>query len=258
MAQTTRIIARLELKSAHIIKGIRMEGLRRVGTPGELAARYARQGADEIILEDIVASLYDRPFDPRHINAVAQNAYLPLSFGGRIQSVKDAMVVLRAGADKIAVNSAALNDPTLIDRLTASIGAQSVVGLIQAKRRNGGGWEPMWLSGRERSHRDLHDWAQELQARGAGEIVVLSVDQDGAGLGPDIEAVKTVCDAVTIPVIAGSGISETEDAVRLVFDAGANAVSISQVLHFKKLTIADIKNELTKRGAHIRPVEVAA
>lgn len=258
MAQTTRIIARLELKSGHIIKGIRMEGLRQVGTPSELAERYARQGADEIILEDIVASLYDRPFDPSHINAVARGAYLPLSFSGRIQSVEDAMVALRAGADKIAVNSAALNDPPLINRLTASIGAQSVIGMIQAKKRTGGGWEPMWLSGRERSHRDLHDWAQELQARGAGEIVVLSVDQDGAGLGPDIDAVRTVCDAVTIPVIAGSGISSSEDAVRLVFDAGANAVCVSQVVHFGKLTIGDIKNELIKRGAHIRPVEVAA
>lgn len=258
MVQTTRIIARLELKSSQIVKGIRMEGLRQVGTPGELAARYAAQGADEIILEDIVASLYDRTYDPSHINAVATEAYLPLSFSGRIQSVENAMVALRAGADKIAVNSGALNEPTLIDRLAASIGAQSVVGLIQAKQRTGGGWEPMWLSGRERSHRDLHDWAQELQARGAGEIAVLSVDQDGSGLGPDINAVKTVCDAVTIPVIAGSGVATTEDVLRLVFDAGANAVCVSQVLHFNKLSIGDIKGELTKRGAHIRPVRLAA
>ena len=247
-----RIIPRLEVKSDWVVKGIRMEGLRVVGAPADMARAYYQEGADEIIFEDIVASLYGRLYESQLVSDVSEQMFIPLCVAGGVRTVGDFQILLRRGADKVALNTEAVNDPDLIRAAARVFGSQCVVSLIQAKVQPGGFWEPYTLSGRERSYLDVIDWAQRAEDLGAGEILLLSVDNDGTMREPPIGLVKAVTAAVKIPVIAGGGVGSVDGIERLVCEGGASGISISHVLHFKKITIGDIKSQLIGRGIDIR------
>ena len=201
-----RIIPRLEVKSRKLIKGIRMEGLRVVGDPLESIIKYYEGGADEIIYDDIVASLYDRKYDVEFINELSNNIFIPFCVGGGVKNIDDIHELLNAGADKVAINTHAVKNPNLIYEASRIFGSQCVVTEIQAKRQRKNCWEAYTESGRERHNLDAIEWAKKAEELGSGEILLLSVDNDGLKCGPDIELIKSIKSTVSIPVIAGGGI----------------------------------------------------
>ena len=247
-----RIIPRMEVKSRNVVKGIRMEGLRIVGKPDDLAEEYFKEGADEIIYDDIVASLYSRSYDLSDITQISPKIMVPLCIGGGIQSVEDVHHLLESGADKVSMNTHAVRRPELITEAAHAFGSQCVMVQIQAKRQLGGTWEAYLQSGRDRSGREVIAWAREAQERGAGEIFLMSVDRDGHHSGPDIELIRAVTKAVSIPVIAGGGVRTIDHIEKMIVEGGCQAVALSQILHSKIQTIGTIKAELKKRGISVR------
>ena len=225
-----RLIARLDIKGPNVIKGIHLEGLRVVGNPHELATRYYEQGIHEILYMDAVASLYGRDAITSIIKEASRSIFVPMTVGGGIRSVDDAMELLRAGADKVAVNSAAVANPSLISDLAKKIGSQSVVLSIEAKR-NGSGWEAYTDGGRHHSGLDVVEWAQRGWKLGAGEILVTSVDADGAKRGCDLALLKAVVRSVPIPVIASGGVGNANH-VSEARKMGVSAVAVGSALHY--------------------------
>jgi len=224
---TVRIIARLDIKGPRVVKGIRFEGLRVVGDPNELAMNYYGQGADEIICIDTVASLYGRNSLKEIVGRAVREVFIPITVGGGIRSVDDARELLRIGADKIAVNTAAVKRPELITELAMAFGSQCVVVSIQAKRRSHG-WEAYTDYGREHTGLDALEWAKRAEELGAGEILLSSVDMDGTGQGYDIELIRSVVEKAGIPVIADGGIKFSGDITKALA-AGASCVMIGSL-----------------------------
>ena len=250
-----RIIPRLEIKGVNTVKGIRMEGLRKVGSPEQLTQRYFDQGADELVFVDIVASLYGRNNLQSLVEAASANIHVPLVVGGGVRNLEDFRQLLRSGADKISLNTQALTTPEIISHAADVFGAQCVVISIQAKRQSHGEWEAYCENGREPSGKNVVEWAKEVVSRGAGEVLLTSVDQDGTRKGLDLDLVGALVDAVSVPVIAGSGIGSIDDVVK-ASRLGVTGVAIAHMLHFNRFTIPELKDELIRRGVDVRPLPV--
>jgi imidazole glycerol-phosphate synthase subunit HisF len=235
-----RVIARLDIKNGIVIKGIHLEGQRRIGDPIALAQKYYEQAVDEILLMDSVASLYGRSNLFHTISEACKTVFVPITMGGGIRSVEDVEQALAAGADKVAVNTALVNEPTLVDRITAIYGSQCLVASIEAKRI-GNSWEAYVSNGREPTGRDVVEWAKELEQRGAGEILVTSVDQEGTQRGFDIELCAAIEEAVRIPVVASGGAGSRQHLEQLAARTDLQGVAIASLLHYNKYTVAEIK-----------------
>jgi imidazole glycerol-phosphate synthase subunit HisF len=249
-----RIIPCLDVDAGRVVKGTGFVDLRDAGDPVELAARYDAAGADELVLLDITATSDTRETVVDLARRVADELFIPFTIGGGIRSVGDAQAVLDAGADKVAVNSAALRRPELLDELAARFGAQCVVLAIDAKARLGGtdfSWEAFLAGGRTATGRDAVAWAAEGAARGAGEILLTSMDRDGTNAGYDLALTTAVADAVDVPVIASGGAGGVEH-LRAALEAGADAVLCASILHYGSLTVSEIKESLAGAGVPVR------
>ncbi|AVM74863.1 imidazole glycerol phosphate synthase subunit HisF [Magnetospirillum gryphiswaldense] len=248
-----RLIARLDVKGPNLIKGIQLEGLRVVGNPQAFATRYYQQGVDEIVYMDAVASLYDRETLGRIVSETAQNVFIPITVGGGLRSLEDVHAMLRAGADKVALNSAATQKPELIGDIARTFGSQCMVLQIDAKRKPGGGWEAFRDCGREHTGLDVIEWARRGAELGAGEILLTSIDCEGMRRGFDTELVKAVSAAVSIPVIASGGYGEFDHLTKVV-SAGADAVALAYALHYDRVTIPDIRSQALAAGLPVRSI----
>ena len=247
-----RVIARLDIKGERLIKSIQLEGVRVVGEPQAAAQLYYEQGADEILLMDAVASLYGRNHLFELIRRVSQNVFLPITVGGGIRKLDDVDAMLRAGADKIAINTAAVREVGLVTEISRRFGSQCVVAQIDAKRQPSGGYEAYVDCGREPTGWNAVDWAREVVGRGAGEILLTSIDREGTRKGFDVELVRTVSDAVPVPLIACGGMRSAEDFVTVVREGHAQAVAMADILHVQKRRIGDLKAEITAAGIPVR------
>jgi cyclase len=225
-----RVIARLDIKGPNVIKGIQMEGLRVVGNPADLARRYAEQGACELLYLDTVASLYGRNQLGDLLEETTRDVFVPVTVGGGISSQEEANRLLRSGADTVALNTPALRDYALVGRLASSFGSQAVTVSIEAKRINNH-WEAFTDCGRNRTGRDAVQWAAEAVDRGAGQILVTSIDRDGTRTGFDLDLINAIASLVEVPVIASGGCRNKED-VEGARKAGANGVAIGAALHY--------------------------
>jgi imidazole glycerol-phosphate synthase subunit HisF len=236
-------MARLDIKNGIVIKGIHLEGQRRIGDPVALANKYYSQAVDEILMMDSVASLYGRSNLFHMISAACRTVFVPITMGGGIRGITDVEQALSAGADKVAINSGLVNRPHLAEEIARVYGSQCLVGSIEAKRR-GDRWEAFVGNGREPTGRDVVEWAKELEQRGAGELLVTSVDQEGTQRGFDIELCAAVEAAVRIPVVASGGAGKLEHLQQLHAMTRLQGVAIASLLHYNKATIAELKAAL--------------
>lgn len=250
--RNTRLIARLDIKGPNLIKGIHLEGLRVIGQPNEYAKLYYEQGADELIYIDCVASLYGRNSLGDIVQSAAQDVFIPMTVGGGIRSVDDAMHILRCGADKVAINTAAVANPSLITDIARRFGSQCMVLSVEAKRVGSDRWEAYTDNGREDTGLDVIEWVKHGVALGAGEVLLTSVDREGTRKGFDISLVRAVTDAVTVPVIASGGMGVPDHAIDVVRDAGVDALAMADILHYGRATIADIRDTARIAGLHVR------
>lgn len=247
-----RLIARLDIKGSNLIKGVHLEGLRVIGSPSQYAQRYYQQGADELIYMDCVASLYGRNNLSHIIKDTAQDIFVPITVGGGIRSVDDATHLLRCGADKVAVNTAAVANPSLITDIARRFGSQCMVLSIEAKQIASGRWEAYTDNGRERTGLDVVEWVKKGVSLGAGEILLTSVDKEGTRKGFDIALVKAVTQEVSVPVIASGGMGRCEDLVEVVQHAEADAVAMADILHYERATIGQIRQVAEFAGIEVR------
>lgn len=251
---TVRVIARLDIKGEHLIKGIQMEGLRKLGNPSEFAKKYYADGIDEIIYMDSVASLYGRAAILDILRRTTEDVFVPITVGGGIRCIDDVQQTLRAGADKVAVNTAALCRPELLREIAETFGTQCLVLSIEAKQTHVDRWEAYTDSGRERSGIDVMEWAAQGSALGVGEILLTSVDRDGTRKGFDADLISRVAQVVSIPVIASGGFGEPVHLVEAVRKGHADAVAIGSALHYGAFSVADIKAGVTNQGIYVRSV----
>jgi cyclase len=247
-----RIIPCLDVRGGRVVKGVRFEGLRDVGDPATLAAGYAADGADEIVMLDVSATIESRSTMLETVAAVRAAIDVPLTVGGGIRDVSDAAAALQAGADRVSVNSAAVQRPSLVDELADRFGSQCVVVAIDARRRETGGWETLIAAGRTTTGIDAVAWAIDATARGAGEILLTSHDRDGTGEGYDLDLVRTVAGSVRTPVIASGGARVAAD-LESAFQSGASAALLAGVLHDQITTIRDLRRALMSLGRELRP-----
>ena len=253
MTLNLRLIARLDVKAPNLIKGVHLEGLRKIGDPQVFAQSYYRAGIDEIIYMDIVASLYNRNSLAAIVRHTAENVFIPITVGGGIRSLADVEEMLRSGADKVAINTAATERPALIGEVAARFGSQCMVLSIEAKRRAAGlGWEAFTHNGREHTGRDVVAWAQEAATLGAGEILLTSVDREGTRKGFDVDLVRAVSDAVPVPVIASGGMGDMDHLVAVVHEGKADAVAMADVLHYNRIPLVDIRRGAAAAGIPVR------
>ncbi len=249
----TRIIPCLDVKDGRTVKGVNFVDLKDAGDPVALARAYDAQGADELCFLDITASHEGRGTLLETVTRTAEACFMPLTVGGGVRSVADMVALLRAGADKVAINSAAVADPALISACAEKAGRQCVVVAIDA-RRSGSGWEIFTHGGRRPTGRDVVNFACEAAARGAGEILLTSMDRDGTREGYDIDLLRAVSSAVTIPVIASGGAGSVRDFGPAVLEGGASAVLAASIFHFGEATLAQARAALRAAGAPVRPV----
>jgi len=249
---TKRIIACLDVDNGRVVKGIQFLNLQDAGDPAALAKAHSESGADEIVLLDISAAHQRRATLLDTVRRAAAQLFIPFTVGGGIRTLEEAAAVFSAGADKISINSAALADPTVITRIAARFGSQAVVVAIDAKRRADGNWEAFTHGGRTPSGRDAVEWAREAESRGAGEILLTSMNRDGTASGFDCELTRAVADAVRIPVIASGGAGGAQHFVE-VFGAGhADAALAASIFHYGFSRISDLKQELGSQGIPVR------
>lgn len=250
---TKRVIPCLDVKDGRVVKGINFVNLRDAGDPAEVAAAYSAEGADEVVFLDINASADNRATQLEWVREVASKVFIPFTVGGGIRTVEDFRAILREGADKIAVNSAAIMNPQLISDGAEKFGSQCVVVAIDAKRRaDGSGWNIYKNGGRVDMGMDAVEWAVRAEQLGAGEILLTSMDGDGTKAGYDLALTKAVADAVSIPVIASGGAGKLEHFYDALVDAGAEAVLAASLFHYKELEIRQVKQYLRDRGVSVR------
>lgn len=256
--RNTRLIARLDVKGPNLIKGIHLEGLRVIGDPQVYATRYYEQGADELIYIDIVASLYGRNSLGEIVARAARDVFVPLTVGGGLRSIDDVRTMLRNGADKVAINTAAIRRPELVGEIARTFGSQCMVLGIEAKRAGPGKWECFTDNGREYTGVDVVEWCRRGFELGAGEILLTSVDQEGTRKGFDTALIEAVTNVVPIPVIASGGMGSPDhmvDAVR----HGADAVAMADILHYNRMSLPQIRSAAVEAGLRVRhDVELAA
>lgn len=249
-----RVIPCLDVDAGRVVKGVRFLDLKDAGDPAELAAAYDREGADEIVFLDITASSSNRHILLDAVARTADQVFIPLTVGGGVRSVEDMQELLSHGADKVSVNTAALDDPELITRCAEVFGSQCVVLAVDAKRnQDGDGWQVYSHGGRNATGRDAVEWAREGEQRGAGEILLTSMDRDGTKDGYDLDLTKAVSDAVKLPVIASGGAGSAQHMYEALTEGGAEAALAASVFHFGELAIRDVKKELAERGLEVRP-----
>jgi cyclase len=246
-----RVIPCLDVDGGRVVKGVGFVDLRDAGDPVELAARYDAAGADELVFLDITATSDKRDTVVKLARRAADEVFIPFTIGGGIRSVADAQAVLDAGSDKVSVNSAALARPELIGELAATLGAQCVVLAIDAKQR-GDTWEAYVAGGRRPAGRDAVAWAREGVERGAGEILLTSMDRDGTNVGYDLDLTAAVAAAVNVPVIASGGAGEVAHLAQAI-DAGADAVLCASIFHYGRHTVPEVKQHLRRAGVAVRP-----
>jgi len=260
--KVARVIPCLDVTEGRVVKGTNFVDLRDAGDPVELAARYDVEGADELVFLDITPSSDNRATTVDMVRRVAEQVYIPFTVGGGIRSLDDARQMLRAGADKVSVNTAAVERPELISEIAAEFGAQCVVCAIDAKRRVASdgswrladGWEVYLHGGRTPTGIDAVRWAADAVAQGAGEILLTSMDRDGTREGFDLELTRAIADAVTVPVIASGGVGTLDHLVDGVVVGGADAVLAASIFHFQEHTIAEAKTLMAAAGVVVRPV----
>jgi len=250
-----RIIARLDVKGPNVIKGVRLECLRVVGKPNELAQKYYNQGADELIYMDIVASLYGRQNILDIVNQTSENIFIPLTVGGGVRTLDDIRCLLKAGADKVAVNTAATKNPDFITEAARTFGSQCIVVSIEAKRVAEGKWEAFTDNSREKTGLNVIEWAKKAEQLGAGEILLTSIDREGTKEGFDLELVKKVCDSVRIPVIASGGAGSYGHITDCAKE-NVDGIAVASMLHYNLSTIEGIKNHLENNGVAVRKKQI--
>ncbi|MCH2427027.1 MAG: imidazole glycerol phosphate synthase subunit HisF [Acidimicrobiales bacterium] len=253
--QTVRVVPCLDVDGGRVVKGVNFVGLRDAGDPVELAARYDREGADELVFLDIRASVDSRDTTIDMVRRTAEEVFIPFTVGGGIRSVEDARGILRAGADKVSVNTAAVDGPELVTGLAAEFGIQCVVVAVDARRSTAvpSGFEVFTNGGRTPTGRDAVAWVAEVVALGAGEILLTSMDRDGTRDGFDIEMLKAVGAVATVPLIASGGVGDLDHLVQGATEGGADAVLAASIFHFGEHTVADAKRHLAGAGVAVRP-----
>lgn len=284
MSKTIRIIPRLDIKGPNVVKGIHLEGLRVMGRPKEFAKYYYESGADELMFMDVVASLYERNSLHDIISETAKEIFIPLTVGGGLRTIDDIKMVLRAGADKVCLNTAVLKSPTLIKEAALRFGSSTVVVAIEAIRQPDGRYLAYTDNGREYTGVEVFAWAKKVSELGAGEIVVTSVDRDGTGEGYDVALIKEISESVHVPVIAHGGAGKPEDVLKVIDQGNCDAVAIASLFHydylanhgaqvapssegnmefikskrnfhtFRTVTISDLKSFLIENGISCRPI----
>jgi cyclase len=252
-----RLIARLDIKGANLIKGIRLEGLRVIGSPAQHALRYYRQGADELVYMDCVASLYGRNHLADIVSEAVKDIFIPITVGGGIRSVDDVTRILRAGADKVAVNTAAVATPQLITDIARRFGSQCMVLSVEAKQIGPQRWEVYTDNGREKTGLDVIEWVRKAVSLGAGEVLLTSVDREGTRKGFDCDLVHAVTNEVCVPVIASGGMGKPDDLIPVVTEGHADAVAMADILHYQRATVADIRMCAKSAGFGVRTYEQA-
>jgi cyclase len=250
VALAKRVIPCLDVTAGRVVKGVNFLGLRDAGDPVEIAARYDEQGADEVCFLDITASSDERDILLHVIEAVAARVFIPLTVGG-VRKVEDVRRLLNAGADKVSINTAAVQNPDLVREASAIVGNQCIVVAIDAKK-NSTGWEVYTHGGRKATGLDVVDWAKRMQAAGAGEILLTSMDRDGTRDGFDVELTRAVADAVGVPLIASGGVGTLEHLAEGVVAGGADAVLAASVFHFGDFTVRQAKEHMRARGIEVR------
>ena len=246
-----RIIPRLDIKGPNLIKGIRLEGFRVVGDPHQYALDYYRQGADELVFMDIVASLYQRNNLTDIVRRAADQIYIPITVGGGIRSLGDVNQLLRSGADKVAINTAAIARPELIAEVSERYGSQCMVLSVEAKRIGPGRWEAYTDNGREHTGMDVVDWVMRAVALGAGEVLLTAVDQEGTRKGLDHALLQAVASRVNVPIIASGGFAAAPE-LRQACDAGVSGVAIADALHWKRTSLPQLKADAQALGVEVR------
>ena len=251
MPLAKRVIPCLDVTAGRVVKGVNFVGLRDAGDPVEIAARYDEQGADELCFLDITASSDERDILLHVIEAVAAKVFIPLTVGGGVRKVEDVRRLLNAGADKVSINTAAVQNPQLVRDASGVVGNQCIVVAIDAKK-NGAGWEVYTHGGRKPTGLDALDWAKRMQAAGAGEILLTSMDRDGTRDGFDLGLTRAIADGVGVPVIASGGVGSMEHLAEGVIDGGADAVLAASVFHFGDFTVRQAKEHMQRRGIEVR------
>ena len=247
-----RIIPCLDVRDGKVVKGINFVGIKEVGEPVELAKQYSDSGADEIVFLDITASHEGRATMLDVVRRTAEVVFVPLTVGGGIRTIDDVRDTLRAGSDKVGINSAAVRNPELINEAAKLFGRQCIVAAVDAKRVDDGSWHVVINGGRIDTGKDLLEWVQELEERGAGEILLTSMDADGTKAGYDLEMTKAVCDLVNIPVIASGGAGSVDDFADVFAATGCDAALAASLFHYGELTIDEVKDAMRARGIPAR------
>ncbi len=251
MPLAKRVIPCLDVTAGRVVKGVNFVALRDAGDPVEIAARYDEQGADELTFLDITASSDDRDILLHVIEAVAAKVFIPLTVGGGVRKVEDVRRLLNAGADKVSINTAAVQNPQLVGEASAIVGCQCIVVAIDAKR-SGSSWEVFTHGGRKPTGLNAIEWAKRMEKAGAGEILLTSMDRDGTREGFDLALTRAVSDAVGVPVVASGGVGEKAHFAEGVTQGGADAVLAASVFHFGELTVRQVKEHMKSEGIEVR------
>ena len=252
MGLAKRVIPCLDVTAGRVVKGVNFVSLRDAGDPVEIAARYDAEGADELCFLDITASSDERDILLHVIESVASQVFIPLTVGGGVRKVEDVRRLLNAGADKVSINTAAVQDPALVEAASGKVGNQCIVVAIDAKKRALGGWEVYTHGGRKPTGLDAVDWARRMTAAGAGEILLTSMDRDGTRDGFDLALTRAVSDAVSVPVIASGGVGSKEHLAQGIVEGHADAVLAASVFHFGDFTVRESKQYMQSRGIEVR------
>ncbi|MCU0440306.1 MAG: imidazole glycerol phosphate synthase cyclase subunit [Raineya sp.] len=248
MAKNIRIIPRLDIKGQHLVKGIHLEGLRVLGNPETFARYYYEQGADELMYMDVVASLYERNSLQEIISRTAKEIFIPLTVGGGLRTIEDIRNVLKAGADKVSLNTAAIANPKIIKDASLKFGASTIVVAIEAIKQSNGEYLCYTDNGREYTGKNALEWAMEVESLGAGELVITSVDKEGTGSGFDFELVQQIAEKVSIPVIAHGGAGKLDDFEKVVNHSKADAIAVASVLHYDFIQKHEQEIDTEKEG----------
>ncbi len=249
-----RLIARLDVKAPNLVKGIQLEGLRKIGNPNIFAKKYYEQGIDEILYIDIVASLYERNSLLDIVEKTTSDVFVPITVGGGLRTINDVIQVLRAGADKVAINTEAIKRPELISEVADKFGSQCMVLSIEAKRTGPDRWEAYYDNGREHSGLDVVAWAQKGEALGAGEIILTSVDQEGTRKGFDVDLARAVSSVVNIPVVISGGMGSCDHFETVAKNTGVSAVAMADALHYERHSVQSLREFAINHCISVRDI----
>ena len=250
-----RLIGRLDIKGPNLIKGINLEGLRVIGSPNDYAFKYYNQGIDELIFMDCVATLYGRNHLAELIVRTSKEIFVPITVGGGIRSTDDVFEILRSGADKVAINTAAILNPNLILEVSRSFGSQCMVLSIEAKKVGNNKWEAYTDNGREKTGLDVLSWVKQAVKLGAGEILLTPVDNEGTRKGFDVNLLKTITNEVSVPVIASGGMGNPNHLMEAVKLGNIDAIAMADILHYERYSLESIRDVAIKNNINVRPYE---